>query len=228
MRAAWEGHFNVCRLLIQHGADPMIEDFNGKNALCRAVEGGQEKICDFLLEKKHGSIEHRTRTGRSLLHLAIEMENKSMCKYLINLGADINYQNEDLSVPPPLYYATVQGKVSVIEALLEYKTKIEIEKTYCYETALYAAARKGQLIPVKKLFEYGANLNHTLPGYRSILSGAAEGRHRYIAGYLIDHGACIDQQFELHLLYAFFLMAANDAVAARHDKFAKDRWIGVC
>ena len=64
---------------------------------------------------------------------------------------------------------------------------------------------------------------------RSILSGAAEGKHRYIAGYLIEHEACIDPQFELQMLYAFFIMAGNDATALRHEgKFGKERWIGTC
>ena len=46
-------------------------------------------------------------------------------------------------MPPPLSQATVQGKVSVVEALLEYKARLNLEQTYCDETAFYVAVKKG-------------------------------------------------------------------------------------
>lgn len=50
MTAAWHGNESIVSLLLQRGADPLITDVNGRNALCYAVAGGSMSAVRQLLD----------------------------------------------------------------------------------------------------------------------------------------------------------------------------------
>ena len=48
--AASRGRLNICRLLLQEGADPTLKDCKGNDAFTTAVLGGQLETAEFLRE----------------------------------------------------------------------------------------------------------------------------------------------------------------------------------
>ena len=48
MRAAESGHFEVVRLLLEHGADASLRDDRGKTALELAEESGHFGVAEFI------------------------------------------------------------------------------------------------------------------------------------------------------------------------------------
>ncbi|GAB6020803.1 Ankyrin repeat domain-containing protein 39 [Chamberlinius hualienensis] len=66
-RAAYQGHVDIAKLLIQHGAIACTKDADGRTALHKAAERNQTQVCKFFVEKYP--------------HLKLEMDDKGMKPY---------------------------------------------------------------------------------------------------------------------------------------------------
>ena len=82
------------KLLLEKGANPQAVDFMGRQALCYAVEAGQESMVKVLLD--YGGIQHVIADPlhkTTLLHLAVREENLTIVEMVLKAGADTNEQD---------------------------------------------------------------------------------------------------------------------------------------
>ena len=117
---------------------------------------------------------------------AIEHEYLDIVKYLIDEGADVNYQY----IEPSILIAASKSNLEIIKLLVEQGGAI-IDQTGRYPTtALAVSASKGDLEIVKYLVDNGADIN----SYDNVnpLTEASSNNHLEVVKYLIEQGAEIN------------------------------------
>jgi ankyrin repeat protein len=91
MKASVQGHFAICKLLIEKGADVNAKsekgDPKGVTALMCAASSGCPDICRLLIE--HGAeIDAKDGYRRTALYYAGMRGRTDICKFLVDKGAD--------------------------------------------------------------------------------------------------------------------------------------------
>jgi len=148
--AAYNGHTDVVKLLLENGADPSIKDNTGKTAADIARERGRieianmiENIMELFEALKKGDIPKaekllvnlrvpnaRDKNGVSLLHWATFIGHAGIVRSLIEKGADVNIK--DWNGKTPLHYAARIGDAIIAKLLLENAADInaKIERSF--------------------------------------------------------------------------------------------------
>jgi cytohesin len=95
--AAW-GHPEVVEFLLEHGADPNIQDNNGGTPLHVAAWNGHREVVELLLE--HGANPNvQDDDGDTPLHLAAKNNYREVVELLLEHGADPNIRNNEGDTP---------------------------------------------------------------------------------------------------------------------------------
>jgi ankyrin repeat protein len=116
--ASREGHSQVARVLLEHGANVESRNESGPDwsPLERATKNGHVEVIKVLLE--HGADVMTLETnGETPLHLALAYGQPAAARVLLEHGADVNAKSPRGRTP--LYYAIFDGVASV-PVLLEY------------------------------------------------------------------------------------------------------------
>uniref|UniRef100_A0A9J8APR5 Ankyrin repeat domain 50-like n=1 Tax=Cyprinus carpio carpio TaxID=630221 RepID=A0A9J8APR5_CYPCA len=197
--AAWGGHKEAVRLLLEAGADIDGCDSDGRTALRAAAWGGHEEILLTLLD--HGAqVDRSDREGRTPLIAAAYMGHKEAVEILLNAGADLNLADGDgrtalsvaaLCVPSA---AGGRGHGEVVSLLLEQGADPE-HKDRDGMTPLLLASYEGHEEVVELLLEAGADVDESSGSHPSaitpLLAAAALG-HAGTVNRLLFWGAAVD------------------------------------
>lgn len=108
----------MARILLEHGADVMKTDGNGKTALHLAAEYGSESIMRLLLSKA-ADPSVTDHLGRTALFSAVQGENEATAKALLEASLpsiDINWK--DTMGMNALHLAVDCGFESMVKLLL--------------------------------------------------------------------------------------------------------------
>ncbi|KAG2390043.1 Potassium channel [Vigna angularis] len=122
--AACKGNDHCVLVLVEHGANPNIKDLEGNSPLWEAIKGGHETVTRILIEngaeitshdvvdfarlaieknnleivkeviQRKGEVTECDSKLTTLLHAAVCEGNTEIVKYLIELGADIDRQDD--------------------------------------------------------------------------------------------------------------------------------------
>lgn len=123
------------------------------NALCCAVNNGDEDIIQFLLH--HGADPAtKNQRGSTAMHYAAKNGNETILGYL--LAKQVNLNVQDCQGRTPLFVAIQNGDVSVVSLLLQSGASVYMKDNFG-KTALYLAVDSGSLALVKILVEFGAD-----------------------------------------------------------------------
>lgn len=153
--AAASGDIDIVKkILIFKNINIDINLKDGRTPLGIAIQHGHTHIVKALIDAKVNlSI---TCKGHSLLSIAADRGNLEMVKMLINAGADLNCETNE--GPAPLLIAAERGFTTIVDCLLKTnKVNIDHKDKVIGVTALFLAARSGNLEIVKMLLEKGAN-----------------------------------------------------------------------
>ena len=116
--------------------------------------------------------------------------NMYLIKYLVELGADINKEN-DYYRETPLFKACKSGNEAVVKYLVE--SGADINKVNIYgESPLFVAYGKGNEILIKYLVENGADINNVNIYGETPLFEAYRRENESIIKYLIENDADIN------------------------------------
>ena len=215
--AVCSGHAEYVRLVLEHGANPRVRRFTGKNVWFFAASKSVE-IARVLVEYKAPVIQHED--DNSLLeHSDIQYEVlRIILQHNINVNYISPYRHETA-----LFRAVRDALPQNVALLLEHgantnvrnhynKTPLHIAAYTCVQcaklllshgaeidalddtqtTPLHVAAN-GHYEQTVLFVEHGANVNSATIGHHETpLYIAVQQQHAHIARYLIEHGATVD------------------------------------
>jgi Ankyrin repeats (3 copies)/Ankyrin repeats (many copies) len=114
--ASYEGHLDVARLLLDHGADINSKDNNGKTPLVAAYHSNNLEAMRLLLER--GADANTECDGFGLvLHDASYNGQAEVIELLLRHNADVNARSSTNWTP--LHWASRSGHSEVIQLLLD-------------------------------------------------------------------------------------------------------------
>ena len=183
--AAENDQFEVAKLLLKKGADPLLGDNENSGPIHLSAISGSVRIVDLLLENGV-DIDAKDDNGLTALHFALSRRQAEMAKHLILKGADVKLiTNNGFS---SLQFAAICGDLEIVKLLIERKVDVNSRMDNGY-TPLFSAVSYGNTEIVKYLVENGADIKaESENGEQSIF--LANRANTYEAAlYLIEKGA---------------------------------------
>ncbi|XP_013384855.1 ankyrin repeat and protein kinase domain-containing protein 1-like [Lingula anatina] len=197
--AAQHGATQCVQLLLQHGADPNIQDWRGRTPLHWAVELGATQCVQLLLQ--HGADPNiQDGEGSKPLHMAARQDATQCLQLLLQHGADPNIQSKSIGRQTllmgagrrsPLHWAAQRGATQCIQLLLQHGADPNIQDIWWRHTPLQDAAEQGATQCVQLLLQHGADYNiqdlsarGRTPLHLAVKQGATE-----CVQLLLQHGA---------------------------------------
>ena len=187
--AAAQGHTTLARLLVQHGAEPMITDHNGHNAFEKAREADYadcaSEMARSLLHKRQCSVE------ASELFRSIEANDIVTLQLLLEAGISPDAISQEGW--PALHVATNLNKPDCLSVLLTYGADAQQAPASSY-TALHLAVATEKNDCVRAILAAGVNPNaRTADGCTALHLAARTGNHEALAD-LIQAGAPLNHR----------------------------------
>ncbi|MEW6351608.1 MAG: ankyrin repeat domain-containing protein [Thermodesulfobacteriota bacterium] len=183
MNAAQKGHVEAVKLLLDKGANPVVERCGRSAAVEADVSGGNPEIVALLVNKGLGAVPNSGAQQRPLLASACNWGRVEVVKLLLAKGADVNETGPGGA--SPLILACSEGQTEVAKVLLENGADVN-QRDAEGRTALIGATWRGELEAVKLLLSYGADVNAVNKHGRPAHSFAREAPLREL---LKAHGA---------------------------------------
>ncbi|MDY0122347.1 MAG: ankyrin repeat domain-containing protein [Sulfurimonas sp.] len=194
MRAIETDRTDLALLLIKKGADINL-DIKGNNSIAyNAAYRGNIPVLKLLIEKGTNPNLINNFFGDSLLHSAVNGNQKATIETLIQLGANVNIK-EKTYMKTPLHNACDKGLIEIVKILLKNGANINAKDKYG-NTPLYYAIRfgKNEEELIKFLLKNKANINNQDNNGRTVLYEAIFTKNiKYnIVNLLVKNGANIN------------------------------------
>ena len=182
MGACHQGHTEVARLLIEHGANGNMVANEGSSALSLACQEGHYETAKLLLENgANPNVQGETKC--TPLMLASFCGHYRVVNLLLRYNAKVNLV--DSLQRSALMIACNNGHYDVAEILLKHDAQIDAQDVVgC--TALIFASNHGHFEVAKLLLEHGAKPDIKNSNKESALSIACQQSHYSIAKLLVE------------------------------------------
>eukprot|EP00299_Pterocystis_sp_00344_P010951 c5029_g1_i1.p1 GENE.c5029_g1_i1~~c5029_g1_i1.p1 ORF type:complete len:158 (-),score=31.89 c5029_g1_i1:30-503(-) len=129
MTAAYNGHEEVCQVLLDFGAEVNTQNLDGWTPLHVVADRGYANVCQLLI-KNGANVNIPTNTGRTPLHWAVYWGKLDCCRVLTESGANLGIKNDEGQTP--LDRARQEKRLSVVAFLEE--TMRQRWDTFCLAT----------------------------------------------------------------------------------------------
>lgn len=136
-----EGDTELVKVMLQAGADPEIQDWEGMTALHSAVKSGVSSCVDALLDHPC-RLDKLTHDGQSPLHTASWTANMHAVKRLVEMAPDLAWQRNSQKMTP---LERVEDMIENPQALKFLSDTLSAQGNRC--------ASKSELMSVVKLLE---------------------------------------------------------------------------
>ena len=195
-RAAFKGHNEVVKLLLDGGADPETADSFGNTPLLLATISHEEGVIKLLLDA--GVSPDPDGAILTPLYWAASDGKTELVEMLLDAGADPNLTR--WSVDSQIHNAAKKGHKDVVKLLLEAGAEPDLTNSEG-ETPLHYAASKGHKNIVEMLLDGGADPNMATLRGRTPLQTALENFHLDVVHILIDKGARPNEKYRAHIMH---------------------------
>jgi ankyrin repeat protein len=150
--AAQIQYVDLCRFLVQNGADVNARDVEGSTALhnsawsCQFYSQHNIELCRFLIEAG-ANIAAEDNEGTTVLHVAVRHRRIEVCRYLLAIGADVNAKSCH-GTPLHVYASSGESdmKDGVLQLLFDSGVDVHVVNDKG-RTALHTAADRGYYDP---------------------------------------------------------------------------------
>lgn len=185
LRAADDGHADLCRLLIDRGADVNDTDRSAQTPLLQASLNGHEATVRALLSAGADPNIQTLSGFTALMHASYKGHTK-IVRHLIKKGADLNLRDGDGN--GPIEYARGGGARDVLQ-LLEAHMQPDGPQTGPTSETVLEAVRSGDADEVSKAIANGADPGAVDEEGRPAVGWATALGHVSVLQLLIDAGA---------------------------------------
>jgi hypothetical protein len=176
---------DILRCLVKElGADVNFPEKDGQTALFRAAGNGRLDVLVYLVKELGGDVFKTTLGGTTLFAMAAQKGHLDVMRYMVKeFGADVNQARQDGVTP--LFLAAQNGLLLVVRCMVkELGADVNKGKQDGVTPLMSAAANKHEDM-VAFLLKYGADPQHSAPGYgiaahQSVMSGAPKEQTLYI------------------------------------------------
>lgn len=183
------GSTSGVKTLLDLGADVLIKDIEGKNALHHAVTRNRKKIVTILLELPYAStlVVDGDNDHNSPIHHALKHGLSSLVSPMINVIRSMLKNIKDCDGNNYLHLATNGGNRRALSILLEIAGCLKLlnETNNHGGTPLHSAAWFGHVSCAELLLSYGAMTHKCHKGYTPFMNAAHRG-HTEVARILFN------------------------------------------
>lgn len=162
------GYINICKLLLEHGADPNFYS-RQERILDAAIWSDKPELIGLILRKSSHSIDDHGPLGMTSLMVALVNGRRNSVEFLLQMGADYNKLSVGGSAPLELCLQIKPIGVSCLELLLEFvKSREGNDGVSKYvnrinpksnQTVLHIAYSYRRMNEIDILLKYGADPN---------------------------------------------------------------------
>ncbi|KNC96126.1 hypothetical protein, variant [Spizellomyces punctatus DAOM BR117] len=186
-KAASRGDYELCRTLVEAGADVHPKDNAGWTALHEACLEGHLSIASLLIQ--HGADVNVPGDNEDTpLHDAVQRGHQEVVECLLLHGASINAKNADGETP---FTVADENMKNVIKDWLD-KAKRVLAVDKAGRTPLHDACADGDLMEVRRNLSFGADINWADNAGWTPLHEAALAGHEDCVQELLTNGAEIN------------------------------------
>ena len=209
MIAAGNDNLQAVKCLLKQGADPSLQDHDGRNVLHFASKFGNPEIIELMLSHVP-SIDSITKEGDTPLLIAARNDKLQAVKYLVQQGADPSLQDHDgWNV---LHFASKFGNPEIIELMLSHVPSID-SITKEGVTPLMIAAGNDKLQAVKYLLKQDADPSLQDNKGCNVLHYASLGGNAEVIELMLSHVLSIDSRSKEGVT-PLMIAAGNDKLQA--------------
>lgn len=185
MRAANAGHLGIIKLLVESGANVNATTAHGVSPLMCALREGWQEVFDYLAPLTIPELRQTTviELPNNLIHQRPDVKwiekfidaagqgDVNAIRNFISSGIDINFV--DVNGNNALHFATLHGKLDVVQLLVEAGAKLELKHKRYGTTPLVTAVKRGRSEIVQFLINSGADVHTNYEG-ETLLNLAVE------------------------------------------------------
>ena len=156
--SAYNGHFELCRLLLQCNADVDAQDRNESTPLHKSCYNGHPDVCHLLLQFK-ADVEAKERDYRGKytpLVLCAKYDRLEVCRLLLQYNADP--AKGPWSHYSPLNWSICRGNLDMCTLLLQFKADVNDRFRIGHSTPLHFASGRGKLELCRLLLQCNADI----------------------------------------------------------------------
>lgn len=170
--------------------DLVITERPEENAILEAVRNGEVDAAKAQLEDNSALIwVKEADTGKTLLHLAIDIAHEGLIRLLLQNGADAETANNDGWRPLATAAWDAPSLLLCAEILLEHGANVDSINEQNGQSALHICALQGYFDMAKKLLDHGAQVDLADVDGKTPLYEAVSQRQVDVARLLLRHGA---------------------------------------
>ena len=160
-----------------------------KSPLVAALHNRHLQVANLL--HQNGAVFPIGHNGYTLLHAASKDSSMDVIQWLLDIGADVNAQDDDDRTP--LHFAAGNGDLKVVQTLLAHSADVNVTAARYIGTPLHEALRGRYIDVVRLLIDNGADASRDLQG---LLLLALEWRSAETVQFFIRLGADVNARFE--------------------------------
>ncbi|KAL8695763.1 MAG: hypothetical protein Q9224_003179 [Gallowayella concinna] len=188
-RAVKKQDIKMTKLLLEAGADPDAKSSWEAPSIVETVKHADIRLLELLLEYNPNVEAHASGEGTAL-YIAVAKGKTDMVKALLAKGANPN--KRPTGVEPALYKAVSKHHDDIVELLLK-RDDVKIDDTPPGgTTAMYLAAKKGNVELIKILVAAGAKVDARPLGVNTAMFEAAKKGNYNVCQILLELGAEAD------------------------------------
>ena len=209
--AVWSGNLELVQYLLQScNMNDSIKNNEGLTAMHIAAAGNYVDILKFMYQRRNllsfssSPQEELSVSGMTAFHRAVQSGSYETVDYLLSNNNNNNSNNEDYfdinmticNGNTALHIACRHGFLSIVQCLIKYNAKVNIQNEYSI-TPLHYACISGQRNIVEHLIDtFQADLHICLPdGSHCLHLSAQHGKHD-ICEYILHHSNYLSHNLE--------------------------------